>query len=91
MSKTLIEGRRNRVQRMRKMAEDVEERFKTKEGWISKKWFIAMFKINIGVRRKLAEDYYQDWIDLGVFEERASVVPKEKEFRVVSEPKQEQD
>ena len=60
----LVQERKERIQYMRDLSEEHAK------NWVSKKWFLAMYIINTGVRRRLAEEYYQILLDFGAIEEK---------------------
>jgi len=38
--------------------------------WFPKKQFLAIYMFNIGVRKRVAEEYYQILLDMGLMEEK---------------------
>lgn len=63
MSKALVRDRQRRIGIMRKMG-----KASTKESWVSKKKFIAIYCMNHGVRKRLALEYFDILLDAGIFD-----------------------
>lgn len=73
----LVQERKQRIELMQKL---IKQDYKE---WSSKRQFLAMYMINVGVRRRLAEEYYRILLDFGAIEEKKEGT--EVMFRVVND------
>ena len=83
MSLRLVEQRRDRIKAMRNRSYASTEYYlkEGQEGWIDKKTFLAKFMVDLGVRERLASEYYACLLNAGYFEERQTI--HDVEFRNV--------
>lgn len=60
----LVQERKSRIKFMEGLVND------HCKDWFAKKQFLAIYMFNVGVRKRVAEEYYQILLDMGLMEEK---------------------
>ena len=85
MSKALVRDRQKRIGIMRDMGKAYTEK---RGSWVSQKQFIAIYCMNLGVRKRLALEYFDILLDAGIFDIN---LDNKDEFKSLEAETKEQD